>query len=65
LQDSMVVLKSGETLEAIASEWERSYSSANGCGLEGNDAVPADGATYKIRVEVGGVLSEEKRFVLN
>lgn len=65
LQDSMVVLKSSETLEAIASEWERSYSSANGCGLEGNDAVPSDGATYKIRVEVGGVLSEEKRFVLN
>lgn len=65
LQDSMIVLKSGSSVEAIASEWERSYSSANGCGLEGNDAVPADGATYKIRVEVNGVLSEEKRFVLN
>jgi hypothetical protein len=33
--------------------------------LEGNDAVPAGGATYKVRVEVGGVLSEEKRFILN
>ncbi len=65
LQDTLVSLEANQTLEAIASEWEKSYSSENGCGLEGNDAVPAAGATYKIRVEVSGVLSEEKRFVLN
>ena len=65
LQDTFVSLKANQTLEAIASEWEKSYSSENGCGLEANDPVPAAGATYKIRVEVSGVLSEEKRFVLN
>ena len=65
LQDTFVSLKANQTMEAIASEWEKSYSSENGCGLEGNDPVPAAGATYKIRVEVSGVLSEEKRFVLN
>jgi hypothetical protein len=65
LQDTIVELKANQTLEAIASEWEKSYSSETGCGVEGNDTVPAAGATYKIRVEVSGVLSEEKRFVLN
>lgn len=65
LEDAIVNLAAGQTLEARASEWERSYSSQNGCNLEGNDAVPAAGATYKVRVEVNGVLSEEKRFILN
>lgn len=65
LEDTFVALNANKTMEAIASEWEKSYSSENGCGLEGNDPVPAAGATYKIRVEVSGVLSEEKRFVLN
>lgn len=65
LEDAIVNLAAGQTLEAKASEWERSYSSQNGCNLEGNDAVPAAGATYKVRVEVNGVLSEEKRFILN
>ena len=65
LEDAQVVLAANQTLEARASEWERSFSSENGCNLEGNDAVPAGGATYKVRVEVNGVLSEEKRFLLN
>ena len=65
LEDAIVNLAAGQTLEAKASEWERSYSSQNGCNLEGNDAVPAAGATYKVRVEVNGVLSQEKRFILN
>jgi hypothetical protein len=65
LQDGFVALAAGQTLESKASEWERSYSSQNGCNLEGNEAVPAAGATYKVRVEVNGVLSEEKRFILN
>lgn len=65
LEDAIVNLAAGQTLEAKASEWERSYSSQNGCNLEGNDAVPAAGATYKVRAEVNGVLSEEKRFILN
>lgn len=65
LQDAFAVLAANQTLESKPSEWERSFSSENGCSLEGNDAVPAGGATYKVRVEVGGVLSEEKRFILN
>lgn len=65
LEDAFVALAAGQALEAKASEWERSYSSQNGCNLEGNESVPAAGATYKVRVEVNGVLSEEKRFILN
>jgi hypothetical protein len=52
-------------LEAVASPWEKSYSSENGCNPSGNDLVPTAGATYKIKVEVNGVISEEKRFILN
>lgn len=65
LQDGFLALEPSKVYQSRANVWEKSYSSENGCGLEGNDPVPAAGATYKIRVEVSGVLSEEKRFVLN
>ena len=63
--DRYVTLGSNTPEEAAASPWEKSYSSENGCNPSGNDLVPTAGATYKIKVEVNGVISEEKRFILN
>jgi len=63
--DRYVTLESNAPEEAAASPWEKSYSSENGCNAGDNDLVPTAGATYKIKVEVNGVISEEKRFILN
>ena len=63
--DRYVTLPSNSAEEAAASPWEKSYSSENGCNASANDLVPTGGATYKIKVEVNGVISEEKRFILN
>ena len=63
--DRYVTLESNVAEEAAASPWEKSYSSENGCSATANDLVPTSGATYKIKVEVNGVISEEKRFILN
>lgn len=63
--DRYITLESNLAEEAVASGWEKSYSSENGCNPSGNDLVPTNGATYKIKVEVNGVISEEKRFILN
>ena len=63
--DRYVTLESNAPEEAAASPWEKSYSSENGCSAGANDLVPTSGATYKIKVEVNGVISEEKRFILN
>ena len=63
--DRYVTLESNAPEEAAASPWERAYSSENGCSAGANDLVPTSGATYKIKVEVNGVISEEKRFILN
>jgi hypothetical protein len=65
LTDAELVLPSNQAAFADRSTWEKVYSSANGCNAENNDVVPTGGATYKIRVEVNGVISEEKTFILN
>jgi hypothetical protein len=65
LTDSDVVLPSNQAVSAQRSPWDKVYSSENGCNAENNDAVPTGGATYKIKVEVNGVISEEKSFILN
>jgi hypothetical protein len=58
-------LPSNQAVSAQRSPWDKVYSSENGCNAENNDAVPTGGATYKIKVEVNGVISEEKAFILN
>jgi hypothetical protein len=64
--DSYITLASNQTIEAPKGAWDRVYSSETGCGAEdGNSSVPAGGATYKIKVEVNGVISEDKSFILN
>jgi hypothetical protein len=65
LTDSDVVLPSNQAVSAQRSPWDKVYSSENGCNAENNDSVPTGGATYKIKVEVNGVISEEKAFILN
>jgi hypothetical protein len=65
LTDSDVVLPSNQAVSAQRAPWDKVYSSENGCNAENNDAVPTGGATYKIKVEVNGVISEEKAFILN
>lgn len=65
LTDSFVVLPPNQAVPAPRSPWEKVYSSENGCKADGNDPVPTGGATYKIKVEVNGVFSEEKSFILN
>jgi hypothetical protein len=64
-KDLYITLKANETMVADADIWERTYSSENGCNLASNSEVPGGGATYKIKVEVNGVISEETRFLLN
>ncbi|MFM1950399.1 MAG: hypothetical protein RL418_86 [Actinomycetota bacterium] len=64
--DSFITLISNKTVEAPRGIWDRVYSSETGCGADdGNASVPAGGATYKIKAEVNGVISEEKAFILN
>jgi hypothetical protein len=64
--DSYITLASNQTIEAPKGIWDRVYSSETGCGADdGNSSVPAGGATYKIKVEVNGVISEDKAFILN
>jgi hypothetical protein len=65
LTDSEVVLPANQAFSAQKGPWDKVYSSENGCNAETNDLVPTGGATYKIKVEVNGVISEEKTFILN
>lgn len=65
LTDSDIVLPSNQAFAAVRGPWDKVYSSENGCNAENNDSVPTGGATYKIKVEVNGVISEEKSFILN
>jgi hypothetical protein len=65
LTDSDVVLPANQAFSAQKGPWEKVYSSETGCGADTNDVVPTGGATYKIKVEVNGVISEEKTFILN
>lgn len=56
LTDSDVVLPSNQAVAAQRAPWDKVYSSENGCNAEQNDPVPTGGATYKIKVEVNGVI---------
>jgi hypothetical protein len=65
LTDSFVTLPANQAFSAQKGPWDKVYSSETGCNAETNDLVPTGGATYKIKVEVNGVISEEKTFILN
>lgn len=65
LEDLEVTLRSNSPMISVASPWDKVYSSENGCNADGNSPVPTGGATFKIKVEVNGVISEDQRFILN
>jgi len=65
-KDLTVLLQANVPLKAEPSAWDRVYSSSEGCSAaQGMQAVPGGGATYKLKAEVNGVISEDVRFILN
>ena len=59
------ILKANQPIKSVPGEWLKVYSSPeNQCGPE-NRLAPAGGASYDIKVEVSGVVSDKKRFLLN
>ena len=65
LNDGDLLLVPNTPVESEPSAWDKVYSSSNGCNAEGNSPVPTGGATFKIKAEVNGVISDDKRFILN
>ncbi len=66
-QDLVTVLKANTTIasDREGAIWERVRSSSTGCGAE-QEPVPANGASYFLKVEVNGVYSENTvQFLLN
>jgi len=65
-KDLTVLLQANVPLKAEPSAWDRVYSSSEGCSAaQGMQAVPGGGATYKLKAELNGVISEDVRFILN
>jgi hypothetical protein len=65
-KDLTVLLQANVPLKAESSAWDRVYSSSEGCSAaQGMQVVPGGGATYKLKVELNGVISEDVRFILN
>jgi hypothetical protein len=65
-KDLTVLLQANVPLKAEPSAWDRVYSSSEGCSAaEGMRKVPGGGATYKLKAELNGVISEDVRFILN
>ncbi len=65
-KDMTVLLPPNRPLKSEPAAWDKVYSSAEGCSAaQGLAEVPAGGATYKLKAEVNGVISEEIRFLLN
>lgn len=65
LTDSTVTLKANEPLKSEPSTWIKVRSSGDGCG-DGQPAVPTGGASFFIKAEVNGVISQNsQQFLLN
>ena len=65
-KDLTVLLQANVPLKAEPSAWDRVYSSSEGCSAaQGMQEVPGGGATYKLKAELNGVISEDVRFILN
>lgn len=64
--DMTVLLQSNTPLTSEPAAWDKVYSSSEGCSAaQGLPAVPTNGATYRLKAEVNGVISEDIRFILN
>lgn len=65
LDDAVVTLAPNQSLKSQSSPWLKVRSSGTGCG-EGQDLVPTGGASYHLKAEVNGVISENtQQFLLN
>jgi hypothetical protein len=65
LTDSTITLKANEPVKSEPSEWLKVRSSGEGCG-EGQPAVPTGGASFFVKAEVNGVISQNSpQFILN
>jgi len=64
LTDTRTLLPSNQTLKSTPSIWLKVVSAAEGCG-EGMSPVPTGGASYHLKAEVNGLLSENtQQFLL-
>jgi len=65
--DTIMSLKPNTPVTSLADYWDRVRSSDQGCSLkDGQTEVSAGGASYVLKAEVNGVISENtQQFVLN
>jgi len=65
-KDLTKLLQANVPVQAVPSAWDRVSSSGEGCNADqAMSEVPAGGATYKLKVVVDKVISEDVRFILN
>jgi len=63
--NTKILLEPGKTLTSDPITWDRTHSSSSTCSATDREAVPAGGASYHLKVEVGGVTSDTtKQFLL-
>lgn len=66
LEDLLVELKPNTPIPSEKAPWDKVWSSETGCSAETERAVTTDGASYYIKVEVAGQISENaQQFILN
>lgn len=64
-EPTLVQIGAGQTLETETIAWERERSSPETCDVD-RASVPANGASYHLTVEIGGVKSEKsQQFLLH
>lgn len=64
-QHTKVLLSPGKTITSDSLTWDRTRSDPSTCGAQ-RPAVAADGASYHLKVEIGGVTSKDtKQFLLH
>lgn len=66
LEDLYVELKPNTAIASEKAPWDKVWSSETGCSADTERAVTTDGASYYIKVEVAGQISENsQQFILN
>ena len=66
LEDLYAELKPNTPISSEKAQWDKVWSSETGCSADTERAVTTDGASYYIKVEVAGQISENsQQFILN
>lgn len=64
-ETTLVRMEAGQTLDTEPLDWDRTRSTPETCEEDERPAVPAEGASYHLTVEIAGVESENsKQFIL-